>query len=206
MHNQGGSANVAIGRAALMDSVAGDYNVAIGRSAGIQTDGSSNILINSTGASGESNVLRIGSGSGTGSQQLDKAFIQGIHGSTLLLAEDVFVSSNGQLGVPPSSARFKQDVQDLVGIGDRLAGLRPVSFRYKDEMAREAGVDNPIQYGLIAEEVEKLFPELVAIDEEGRPLSVRYHLLTPLVAGRGAAPLAVDSTWERRPTTTCAAG
>ncbi len=61
---------------------------------------------------------------------------------------------------------------------DRLLALRPVIFRYKQEVA---GDDRPLQYGLIAEEVAEIFPELVVYDEEGEPLTVRYHILSSML-------------------------
>jgi hypothetical protein len=92
----------------------------------------------------------------------------------------VLVNASGTLGTTTSSIRFKQDVRDMQGASDVLLKLRPVVFRYRAEAvgAEEA---KATQYGLIAEEVEQVAPELVALDAEGKPYSVKYHVLTSLL-------------------------
>jgi len=90
----------------------------------------------------------------------------------------VFINSSGQLGTIKSSERFKYDIQDIRTTSDRLMDLRPVSFRYKD--ASDDGT-HPTQYGLIAEEVAKVYPDLVQYDKQGKPFTVYYHLLTPMM-------------------------
>ena len=84
------------------------------------------------------------------------------------------VNSNGRLGVVASSARYKQDIKPLGGAAEKLARLRPVTFRYKAEPAAT-------HYGLIAEEVDRVMPELVVRDGENRPDSVQYIELIPLL-------------------------
>ena len=79
----------------------------------------------------------------------------------------------------PSSRRFKRDVKDMGDVTERLLGLRPVVFRYRD--GGGADKEGPPEFGLIAEEVAEVFPELVVRDEEGKPLSVRYHLLSSML-------------------------
>ena len=79
---------------------------------------------------------------------------------------------------PVSSRRLKKEIQDIEGVSEKLMQLRPVSFRFKDEHARG---DRSVQYGLIAEEVSEVFPELVVYDDEGAPSSVKYHLLSSLL-------------------------
>jgi len=90
----------------------------------------------------------------------------------------VVISSNGQLGVVASSARYKQDIKPLGrtsdGVAQKLVRLRPVSYRYKAE-------PEATHYGLIAEEVDKVMPELVVRDEQSRPETVQYHELIPLL-------------------------
>jgi hypothetical protein len=90
----------------------------------------------------------------------------------------VFINSNGQLGTVTSSRRFKKDIHDMGGVTDKLMRLRPVTFRYKE--AGEGGA-HPVQYGLIAEEVAKVYPNLVQYDKSGRPFTIYYHLLTPML-------------------------
>ena len=90
----------------------------------------------------------------------------------------VYINSNGQLGTLTSSKRFKKDIRDIGDTSDRLMSLRPVSFRYNE--AAENG-ERPLQYGLIAEEVAKVYPDLVQYDRQGKPFTVYYHLLTPMM-------------------------
>ena len=91
---------------------------------------------------------------------------------------EVFIDSSGQLGTIKSSRRFKFDIHDMGALSDRLMDLRPVTFRYK-EAARDG--THPIQYGLIAEEVAKVYPNLVQYDKQGKPFTVYYNLLTPMM-------------------------
>ncbi|MCP3997643.1 MAG: tail fiber domain-containing protein, partial [bacterium] len=90
----------------------------------------------------------------------------------------VLVDSNGQLGTVSSSRRFKDDIVDMADASGALLELRPVTFRYKERKARG---EQAIEYGLIAEEVAEVFPDLVVYDEEGRALTVRYHILSSLL-------------------------
>ena len=168
--NTTGHNNTAIGYEALFGNTTGSNNVAIGAGAGSATKGgSNNIYVGNPGATTESRVTRIG-------RVQTKTFIAGIAGVPLSGAT-VVIRANGQLGVVKSSARYKQDVKPLNASGElteKLARLRPVSFRYKTE-------PNPTHYGLIAEEVDKVMPELVVRDEQNRPDSVQYMELVPLL-------------------------
>jgi hypothetical protein len=85
------------------------------------------------------------------------------------------------LGTTSSSRALKQDIQDLGPLADRLLALRPVSFRYRQHAATDP--DTPVQFGLIAEEVAGVFPELVVYDADGKPETVKYHLLSSLLLG-----------------------
>lgn len=165
--NVHGGNNVAVGANALL-ALNGNGNIALGFNAGRNTtSGNSNIYIGHPGIKGaESKVIRIGIGQ-------TKAFMAGIAG-TPLSGATVVVRSNGQLGVVASSARYKQDIHSLDDASDRLARLRPVSFRYKSE-------PQATHYGLIAEEVDKVMPELVVRDEQNRPESVQYLEIIPLL-------------------------
>jgi hypothetical protein len=90
----------------------------------------------------------------------------------------VLIDANGQLGTISSSRRYKQDIQNMADASDRLLDLRPVTFRYKQA---DATGGHPMQYGLIAEEVAEVFPELVIPNEAGQPETVAYHLLPSLL-------------------------
>ncbi|HLK60001.1 MAG TPA: tail fiber domain-containing protein, partial [Chthonomonadaceae bacterium] len=105
-------------------------------------------------------------------------FIAGIDGATSLNGLTVFINANGQLGTRKSSRRFKKDIHDMGSASDRLMQLRPVTYRYKQ--AAEDG-SYPLQYGLIAEEVAKVYPDLVQYDKAGKPLAIYDHLLAPML-------------------------
>jgi trimeric autotransporter adhesin len=174
--NTTGSSNVAIGDSALQFNTTGSGNVALGISAGLNlTTSSNNVDIANRGVAGDSGIIRIGT-SGTQTS----TFIAGINGVTASGGVQVFINSSGQLGTLTSSKRFKQDINSIGTLSERLLKLRPVSFRYKQSAEKGA---QPLQYGLIAEEVAKVFPELVQYDKEGKPFTVYYHLLTPLILG-----------------------
>jgi hypothetical protein len=167
------SNNTAVGYDAMKNLSNGSDNVALGHSAGANvTAGSHNVYISNGGPTSESNTTRIGDTNQT------RTFISGIHGVIVAGGVQVVVDSNGQLGNAGVSSRvFKRDVVD---IGDRssvLYDLRPVSFRYLEEF----DPDGFPQFGLIAEEVAKVAPELVFSDEEGNPQIVRYEQLVPLL-------------------------
>ena len=90
----------------------------------------------------------------------------------------VVVDSTGQLGTISSSARFKTDINDMDDASERLLALRPVTFQYRDAYADGS---QPLEYGLIAEEVAEIFPELVVFGEEDRPETIKYRLLSSLL-------------------------
>lgn len=163
-----GSNNVGIGFDALAVLSGGNGNIALGASAGKYTQsGNGDIYIGNPGINGsESKVMRIG-------KAQTKTFIAGIAGVPLSGAT-VVIKPNGQLGIVASSARYKKDIRSLDDASDKLAQLRPVSFRYKSE-------PKATHYGLIAEEVDRVMPELVVRDEKNRPESVQYQELIPLL-------------------------
>ena len=170
--------NTAIGYEALL-GVIGSYNIAVGYQAGFNatdTSASNDIYIGNPGAP-ESNVIRIGS-SGTGAKQQNKTFIAGISGVTLSPAGSaVYVNSNGQLGTVNSSKRFKDHIQRMGGASEALLALKPVTFRYKPELDPK-GIP---QFGLIAEEVNEVAPELVIKDDDGKPYTVRYEQVNAML-------------------------
>ncbi len=90
----------------------------------------------------------------------------------------VLIDGNGQLGTISSSRRFKYDIQDMGEASSDLLRLRPVAFRYKQ--AQTDG-SHPLQYGLIAEEVKEVLPELVAHGRDGQPETVLYHILPAML-------------------------
>jgi len=168
-----GSDNTAIGFEALYSTSSGSGNIAIGYQAGYGlTIGSNNIDIGYGGFGGsnsENNTIRIGQ---PGTQTA--AYVAGITGS-LVTGAAVYVTSSGQLGVLASSERYKTDIKTIAGETTRLEQLRPVSFRLKTDP------NGAVQYGLIAEEVDKVFPELVIHNGDGRIEGVRYEELAPML-------------------------
>ncbi len=176
--NTTGYHNTASGYGALRSNTTGSRNIGIGSLAGVSlTTGNDNIAIGNQGVSGESAAIRIGT-AGTHT----RAFIAGIRGVTTGNANaiPVLIDSAGQLGTVSSSRRFKKDIADMGELSERLLELRPVVFRYKEEQEVESG-EVPLEYGLIAEEVAEIFPDLVVYDEEGEPFTVKYHLLSSML-------------------------
>jgi hypothetical protein len=173
--------NVAIGQSALGSLEEGDFNAALGPSAGANlVSGDGNVYISHGGAASENSTIRIGNGGHAA------AYLGGVFGQTAAGGSTVFVSSDGKPGTSTSSRRFKEQIRDVGAEADAIFDLRPVSFRYKnasagDRMAEADGLAMPLEYGLVAEEVAEVMPELVIHDTEGRPSVVRYHLLVPLL-------------------------
>ena len=89
----------------------------------------------------------------------------------------VGINANGQLGVRASSARFKKDIKPMDQESEAILALRPVSFRYRGELDP---TDEP-QFGLVAEEVEKIDPELITHDATGKPFTVRYEAVDAML-------------------------
>ncbi|MGB6552588.1 MAG: tail fiber domain-containing protein, partial [Candidatus Binataceae bacterium] len=167
-----GSENTGTGAGALVHNTTGSSNIAIGAGAGNNlTTGDNNIDIFDPGVTAESNTIRIGTqGTQTGT------FIAGIFGTAKIRkACEVVVEKTGQLGCVKSSARYKRDIHDMGDASDKLMKLRPVTFTYK---ADTSGIQ---QYGLIAEEVEKVYPELVIDDADGRAETVAYQVLPAML-------------------------
>jgi hypothetical protein len=166
--------NVAVGAGALFNTTTGQNNIAIGTSVGIGlSTGSNNIYIGNPGSGNESGQIPIG----TVANITQGTVIVGIHGFGSGSGIPVIVNSGGRLGTNTSSIRFKEDVRAIGSESDDLMKLRPVAFRYRE--SHEAG--GLQQYGLIAEEVAQIYPELVVNDDQGRPLAIRSQLLEPLL-------------------------
>ena len=173
LSNTSGDANTATGTGALSSNTSGSSNIAVGLNAGSNlTTGDNNIDIGNAGVAAEAGTVRIGT-QGTHTS----TFIAGIAGSPLSKssASVVLIDSTGHLGVQVSSARYKRDIHDVGDSSDGLLKLRPVSYRYKQDPT------GSMQYGLIAEEVEQVYPELVTHTEDGKVQGVRYDLLPALL-------------------------
>ena len=170
--NTTGSFNVANGNDALANNTTGGSNIALGDSAGFNlTTGDFNIDIGNAGVANEANTIRIGR---SGDQT--KTFVAGISGAAVAGAA-VKVNANGQLGVAPSSQRFKAEIKPMDKASEAILALKPVTFRYKKELDPK-GIP---QFGLVAEQVAKVNPALVDRDGKGEIYTVRYEAVNAML-------------------------
>jgi trimeric autotransporter adhesin len=193
--NTGGNYNTASGDSALLTNTSGRYNTADGYSAlyrnntGISntaigvgallnnTSGSSNTALGinaGTGVTTASGVICIGVG---GANVPNSCFIGNIYGKMAGFGTAVYVNSGGQLGTTNSSRRFKDDVKPMDKASEALLTLKPVTFHYK----KEVDPDRTPQFGLVAEEVEKVNRDLVIRDADGKPYTVRYEAVNAML-------------------------
>ena len=173
-YNLSGHDNTAEGYSALLNST-GSNNIALGSSAGANiTTGSNNIAIGHAGQAGDAGKIRLGK-SGTHTATL----IAGIYNKTVTSgpAVGVLIDSNGKLGTVVSSARYKEAIQPMEKDSEAILALQPVSFRYKHEL----DPDGIQQFGLIAEQVEEISPDLVVRDEDGKVNAVRYEAVNAML-------------------------
>src|SRR5262249_27493056 len=146
--NTTGSDNTANGIDALYNNTTGSGNIALGNGAGFNlTTGSGNIDIGNNGVTGEGCKIRIGT------QGIQKnTYIAGISGVTVAGGVEVFIDTNGHLGTVASSERFKDAIKPMAKASEAILALKPVTFRYKQEL----DPDGIAQFGLVAEQVEKI--------------------------------------------------
>ena len=171
LFNNNSNYNTAVGYQALHNST-GNNNIAIGSSAGSNlTTGSYNIDIGDTGAAGDSARIRIGV---QGTQTATN--IAGIVDSPIS-GTGVVVNSFGRLGVASSSVRFKHEIKPMEKASEAIFALKPVTFRYKKQIDSK-GIP---QFGLLAEDVEKINPDLVVRDGDGKPYTVRYDAVNAML-------------------------
>lgn len=176
-----GSNNVAIGYNVFANGEFGggtsNWNIALGSGTADNYvfSESSNIIMNAVGVSSESNTLRLGNATGTGNKELNKAVICGINGITVT-GTAVLVSSANQLGVAVSSRIYKENIEPVESFeSQKIYDLNPVTFFYKNDDTKI------LHYGLIAEDVKEVLPELVLYDQHGKLLTVEYHELPILM-------------------------
>ncbi len=171
--NTTGFDNTANGVNALTNNTTGANNIAFGYFAGSNlTTGSNNIEIGSAGVAGESNRIRIGT-----KPAQKTTFIAGISGVTVANGVGVIINTQGQLGTVVSSARYKDNIQPMAKSSEAVLSLKPVTFRYKKELDPNAVP----QFGLVAEDVAKVDPDLVAKDDEDKPYTVRYEAVNAML-------------------------
>ena len=174
LSNTTGSDNDGQGYFSLEKNTTGNLNIGVGYKAGSNlTTGSNNIDIGNAGIAAESNIIRIGT---PGTQSA--TFVAAIAGTNISGGTAVMVSATGQLGVVSSSKRYKEDIQPMGEVSERLYQLHPVTFHYKQP--NPAG-SKPTEVGLVAEDVAEVLPELVVYNSDGKPEAVAYHLLPTLL-------------------------
>ena len=161
--NNTGIANIAVGDFALFQSTTGSSNVALGSNSGVNVTTANNVICLGANALGE-NVN-------------SSCYISNIFAKMSAGGINVLVNSNGKLGTTVSSQRFKDDIKPMERASEALLALKPVTFRYKKEID-PAGTS---QFGLVAEEVEKVNPDLVVRDQEGKPYTVRYDQVNAML-------------------------
>jgi len=165
-----GDFNTAVGAWALHTS-SGDNNIALGFRAGFSlTTGNQNIDIGNQGVADESSTIRIGSAAQT------RTFIAGISGQAVS-GSPVYVNAGGQLGVLPSSERFKEEIKPMDNASELILEVEPVTFHYKKEIDPNAVA----QFGLVAEKLATVSPDLVERDDRGKPFTVRYDAVNAML-------------------------
>ena len=178
-HNTSGSFNTAIGNDALCANTTGSNNTVIGANALSFSTGDYNIALGIAAGNGvttASNVIAIGT---DGNDVNDSCYVGNVFGATSPSGIGVFVNSNGRLGTATSSKRFKEQIRPIGKANKALFCLKPVTFHYKKEVDPEG--EGKSQYGLVAEDVEKVNPDLVVRDKEGKPYSVRYDQVNAML-------------------------
>jgi Chaperone of endosialidase len=171
--NTTGANNTAIGASALSQNTVGNNNIALGGFAGTQITGDNNIDIGNGGEAAESDAIRIGS------NFLHTAtYIAGISGQAAVGGDAVLITDDGKLGtITVSSERFKEDIKPMDQASETILALNPVTFRYKSEIDPK-GIP---QFGLVAEEVDKVSPDLVKRDAKGEIYTVRYDAVNAML-------------------------
>jgi hypothetical protein len=173
-HNTTGTGNTAVGNIALFGNTTGSNNIALGFGAGFNvTESDNNIFIGNPGPAGPvAGAIFIGDPSIQGF-----TVIAGIFGATTAGGIPVYIDSNHRLGTATSSQRFKEAIKPMASSSETLYALKPITFRYKKEID-PTGIT---QFGLVAEDVLNVNPDLVARDKEGKPYSVRYDQVNAML-------------------------
>ena len=169
--NTTGNDNTAIGHGALSTNTTGSFNITVGSEAGYKlTTGNYNIDIGNHGQPNDSNTIHIG-------QRQTSAYIAAINGVTVPGGIGVIIDSTGHLGTTTSSERFKDQIKPTDKASEAIFSFKPVTFRYKKDL----DPDGIRQFGLVAEDVEKVNRDLVAHDEQGKPYTVRYDAVNAML-------------------------
>jgi hypothetical protein len=183
LYSNAADANTATGWSSLFNNSTGSFNIALGYKAGALTTGDNNIDVGNLGGAGEANTIRIGNQvAGTddvGFPHLPHTatHIAGIYGTTVAKSTAVFIDSNGHVGTKSSSERFKDEIKPTDNASEAILALKPVSFHYKKEIDPEG---TP-QFGLVAEQVAEVNPDLVVRDGNGEVYTVRYEAVNAML-------------------------
>lgn len=189
-HNNANN-NTAVGWSAMYGNMSGGNNVAIGFNAGYNLTTASNVTclgagagmnhatgdndlyLGNPGVDAETGTVRLGTGDGVHTRM----FLAGVRGTTTGVpnAIPVYIDSLGQLGTTSSSLRFKHDITPMDEASDAILALKPVTFHYKSDKT------NTAQFGLIAEEVAEVNPDLVVCDDKGEIYTVRYDAVNAML-------------------------
>jgi trimeric autotransporter adhesin len=178
-NNTDGNDNTAVGAGALNSNVHGNENAAVGLNALVNATGSNNVALGSNAgnqAVGSDNVY-IGFNMQGSPGESNACYIKSIFGQTSSGGSAVFIDANNKLGTLTSSKRFKEDIKPVGSVSEAIFALKPVAFHYKKEID-PAGT---AQLGLVAEDVEKVSPDLIVRDKQGRPYSVRYDQVNAML-------------------------
>jgi uncharacterized coiled-coil protein SlyX len=184
INNTSGVFNVALGSFAVAGNTTGELNIGLGFLAGFNlTTGDNNIDIGNQGVAGESNTIRIGESvaapapGGVTLPAHTATYIAGIYNTTIANGLVVKVNSKGHLGTVGSSERFKDEIKPMDTASEAILALKPVTFRYKHEL----DPDGTPQFGLVAEDVAKVNPDLVVRDADGKVYTVRYEAVNAML-------------------------
>ena len=172
--NATGSDNTAVGHSALGGNYTGNNNIALGRQAGYRCKGgaNNNIMIGNHGRDHDSGTIRIGDPA-----TQSATYMAGISGAIVAEGVGVIIDSDGHLGTVLSSDRYKEKIKAMDKASEAILALQPVTFRYKHDLDPK-GIP---QFGLVAQEVEKVNPDLVARDDKGKPYAVRYEAVNAML-------------------------
>jgi Chaperone of endosialidase len=175
--NTTGDHNTAIGFDALVSNTTGSANTAIGSAALANSTGIGNIALGASsglGVTTANNVIVIGTG---GSNVVGSCFIGNIRGVTTAVGDaiPVVIDSHFQLGTMSSSRRFKKEIRAMDKSSEAILAFKPVTFHYTNDKT-----DTP-QFGLIAEDVAEVNPDLVVRDEKGEIYTVRYDAVNAML-------------------------
>jgi len=199
--NTSGSRNTAVGDDALFNNTEGDSNVAVGDEAGnAVTTGSENTFVGKSAGAGATDTLSgniylgVRAGVGVGDEVafirigettppvVYDTFVQGIYQRPAGPAPlPVVCGSNGKLTANASSRRFKHDIKPIEKGTEAILALKPVTFRYNSDDKKNIDNTEALDFGLVAEEVDEVIPDLVIRDKEGKPLSVHYQGVTMML-------------------------